>query len=219
MRFTRWLGLILASTVLAGTASSQESLVIELATGLPYNVPLPLAIHQAGAPDLRVTAHYSSEPFVVPISWVWRIGYWSGNTGWEFEAIHHKVFLDNRPREIGEFSISHGLNILTVNRAWEIADFLLRVGGGIALTHPENIIRGKTLPEDKGIFGMGYYISGPALNISAGKHFALLGNLTGLLELKAFSSFASIPVVDGDASFYHIAFQLSFGLGYGIPFG
>jgi hypothetical protein len=216
MGTTRCISLTFLLLVLAQPVACQRKFVIELATGLPYNIPLPLVVHQTGAPDLRVTAHYSSEPFVVPISWVWRIGYWDGEQGWEFEAIHHKVFLDNRAQEIQEFSVSHGLNLLTINRAWRMADYLFRVGGGIALTHPENTIRGKTLPENEGIFGMGYYVSGPALNVSAGRQVSLIGNLVGLLEVKAFSSLASIPVVDGNADFYHIAFQLSLGLGYSI---
>lgn len=198
--------------------AAQQELSVEFYTGVPYNIPLPLTIHQTGQADISATAHYYSEPFVVPISWVWRISYWSDRRAWELEAVHHKIFLDNKPQEIQEFAISHGLNIITINRAWDMDGYQFRVGAGVAVTHPEVTIRGKTLAEDQGILHLGYYISGPALNVAVGKRIYLVSNLFLAFEAKAFSSYLSIPVEDGTADVYHVAFQASFGLGYGFAF-
>jgi hypothetical protein len=210
-------GLLLCFACTATAGEQDRTLMLEFFTGVPYNIPLPLVIRQSGQPNIDVIAHYFSEPFVVPISWVWRVGYWSGNSGWEFEAIHHKVFLDDPPQEIQEFSVSHGLNFLLINRVWNLDSYALRVGGGVPLTHPETTVRGKTHPEDEGIFHMGYYVSGPAVAFSAGRLFALLGDLSLDVEAKAFSSFISVPIAEGNAHFSHLSLQFSFGLGYRIP--
>lgn len=202
--------LLLTSTV----AYSQRELVFEFCTGVPYNVPLPLTIYQSGQPDISITAHYYSEPFVVPISWVWRIGYWSENCAWEFEANHHKMFLENLPQEVQVFSISHGLNVLTINRAWCLDSYVLRVGAGIGLAHPENVVRGKILAEDRGILGLGYYVGGPAISVSAGKRLTLSGGLFFILEGKLFGSYSYTPIADGNADVVGLTLQATFGLGY-----
>ena len=195
-------------------AFPQHNLSFEFSTGVPYNVPLPLTIHQSGWSDISLTAHYSSEPFVVPISWDWRIGYWSQDVGWEFEAIHHKIILDNRPGEVQWFAITHGLNVVVVNRAWIRSGFVFRAGAGISISHPETIVRGKSLPEDRGLFGLGYYLSGPALHIAVGKRIFLTEEVLLSIEAKFFASFSSVPIQDGTAEVFHAAFQAGIGFGY-----
>jgi hypothetical protein len=93
---------------------------------------------------------------------------------------------------------------------------VVRVGAGIALAHPESTIRGKPFPENQGIFGMGYYISGPALIAGAGKQLRLMGGLFFVIETMAAASFANVPVKDGNAHVYNVVFQVNFGLGYGV---
>ena len=43
----------------------------------------------------------------------------------------------------------------------ERGDVIWRVGAGVAITHPENTVRGRRVPEDEGILGAGYHLSGP----------------------------------------------------------
>ncbi len=39
-----------------------------------------------------------------------------------------------------------------------------RIGLGAVLAHPESMVRGRTLPESGGLFGLGYHIAGPVLS-------------------------------------------------------
>lgn len=201
----------------AAEADAQQKWSFELCGTMPYNVSLPLVIRQSGQPDIDLTARYRSEPLVTPVCWVWRIGHWSDNRSWELQAIHHKLYLENVPPEVQSFSISHGLNLITINRGWFLSDYVVRVGAGIALAHPrEYQVRGKPFPEDQGIFGMGNYVSGPALIAGGGKQLRLTGGLFFIIEAMAAASYADVPVKDGNAHVYNVVFQINFGLGYGV---
>ena len=190
----------------------------EFAGGIPYNIPGPLVVKQQGEPDLRLTARYSSEPLRLPIYYVWRIGRWKGQNAWELEFVHHKLYLDNRPPEIERFAISHGYNFLMVNRTVEKTlfnefDYLLRLGAGVVLSHVENTVRGQVFPEDGGIFGWGYYLTGPVLNLTAAKRFYLLRNLFVNTEVKFNPSVSWVPINDGHAVVWNFPVTFSFGLG------
>lgn len=195
---------------------SQSRWALEIGGTVPLNVSLPLLIRQSGQPDISLAASYSSRPFEVPICWIWRIGRWSGDAGWELQAIHHKLFLDNGPPEVEEFSISHGLNIVTINRLWQHEWFISRVGGGIALAHPENTVRGRRLQEDGGIFNMGYYVSGPAVIVGAGKQFSLPGNFFLAMDGMLTASYSDVPVNSGTAYVWNVALQANFAVGYSL---
>lgn len=187
---------------------AQKKLSVEFGTGLPYNFTLPLTIRQSNFPDIKLTAKYSSEPFQIPIYWIWRIGYWSDNHAWELESIHHKIFLDNKPREVEYFSISHGINYVTINHCWIFKYYILRIGAGVVLDHPESKIRGKQFPEDGGIFKWGYYVGGPAINLTIAKRFYVRGNFYLDLEAKLNASYSNIPIQDGSADVYNIVLQI-----------
>jgi hypothetical protein len=209
-----WYAVWGATSLYGVTADGQTRVRLEGGTFLPFNVPMSLSVYQSGEPALRLTAHYASEPFAIPICWVWRVSLWSGNRGWELEAVHHKIFLENPPPEIGKFQISHGVNLVTVNRAWQCEHFVLRAGAGVALAHPENTIRGKILPEDGGIFGWGYYLAGPAVGGAVGRHFPLGAGFLLTAEVKLSGYYASVPVVDGRAHVWGLLAQLSIMVGW-----
>lgn len=192
---------------------AQNKIIFELSTGLPYNFPLPLTIRQNGESTIHLTAQYDSRPFEVPIFWDWRIGYWNDSTGWELEAIHHKIFLRNKPTEVEQFDVSHGINLVVINRCYIKDDFIFKVGAGISLTHPESVVRGKKLNEQRGIFDQGYYVSGPVMVFSAGKRLYLIEKIFLTVEAKIGLSYAYIPIADGTADVYNIAAMLTFGIG------
>jgi hypothetical protein len=198
------------------SSKNDKEIRIEGFIGFPYNLPLPLTISQSGEPDIKLTANFDSKPFEIPIYWVWRISYWNGEASWELEAIHHKLFLKNNPGEVREFSISHGLNLITINRGWQFQDFILRGGVGIVVAHPESIVRDKKFSESSGIFNWGYYVSGPTLNLAVAKDFIIVNSFFAICEIKTNFSFASVPIYNGNADLYNIAFQLNFGLGYSL---
>ena len=195
---------------------SQDKVIFEFMSGLPYNVPLPLFISQSNQRSIRLTAEYNSEPFKIPIFWIWRIGYSDNKSMWELEAVHHKLFLKNKPPEVAEYSVSHGLNIIVINRGFIFDRFVLRTGAGIILAHPENTVRGKQLSENKGILNGGYYFTGPAFLASVSGNYDLFGGFHSLIELKLAAGFAEIPVEDGSSKLLFLSLIFSFGLGYGF---
>lgn len=195
---------------------AQKFWTAELCTGAPYNFPLPLTIRQEGEADLRFQAKYESEPSTVPIYWMWRVSRWSDSTVWEFEAVHDKVFLTDTSQEVSSFSISHGLNLLTINHGWQIDKYTVRVGLGIVLAHPENVVRGRRLSEDGGIFGLGYYCTGPTLLLALGKQTSVTESLFITSEAMVSASYARIPVQSGDAEVYNVAIHVILGLGYSL---
>jgi hypothetical protein len=197
--------LLLLILCLPGIA--QKKLSVEFGSGLPYNISMPLSIRQSGYTEIKLTAAYNSEPFKIPIYWIWRIGFWSDNSGWELEAIHHKIFLDNKPDEVEYFSISHGINYITINRCWDTENYILRTGAGIVLDHPESKIRGKQLKENGGILKWGYYISGPAINLTVAKRFYVLESLYLDIEAKLNASYSNVPINGGNADVYNIVLQ------------
>ena len=201
-------------TFVSESIKAQSGLRLEAGTFLPYNIPMPLTIHQTGEHEINLTARYASEPFVAPICWVWRVGLWSEGRSWELEVVHHKIYLDNAPPEIGSFGISHGLNQITINRGWQFEIVALRVGAGLILAHAESSIRGRILSEDGGIFGMGYHLTGPTFQAAVGRHFPLVDGLLATTEVKLSGYFASVPVAGGDASVTGLFAQLTLMVGW-----
>lgn len=195
---------------------AQDQFTFELFGGVPYNVPLPLTIRQSGQPDIRLTARFDSEPFVTPFYWVWRIGFWSGNGSWEFEAVHHKLYLTNNPPDVQHFEITHGLNYFTINRGWELHDFVFRFGVGVLLAHPENTVRGSPMFQDQGILNWGYYLRGPAVNLAAAKQLRLSDSFYLIGEAKLSAANVSVPVHNGSAHLLHAALQATIGIGVRI---
>jgi hypothetical protein len=186
--------------------------------GLPYNIPSPLIIKQQNENVLRLNAKYYSEPMISPYYWVWRVSRFKDDKSWEFEAIHHKIYLKNTPPEVESFGISHGYNILTVNRSYSKTAFskfsyILRLGAGVVLAHPENNIRDKRLSTENSAFGWGYYFSGPVLNVSVAKRFYLAKYLFANFELKFNPSVSKVPIADGHAIVWNLPLAFAFGLG------
>lgn len=190
--------------------------------GLPWNIPVPMTVYQENQPEIYLNARFRTDPFSAPFFWLWRISRSNGSCSWEFEAVHHKLYLENPTDEIQSFSISHGYNMLIVNRGIQISffdsfDFLLRTGAGIILAHPENRIREKKLDENLGWMNTGYYVSGPVLNISAGKLFHPVGPIRLNIEFRCNPSWSVVPVADGYARLWNLPLMLVFGTGVDFP--
>jgi len=193
---------------------SQYAFKIELHGGFPINTPSPVIIKQNNYPDIRFNANFYSEPFYSPYYWMWRLGIENEKGAYELEAIHHKLYLSNKTEEVKQFSISHGLNIITINRAFRKGKYLIHLGAGPIYAHPENIVRGKTLDHTKGLFKLGYYITGPSTNIAISRKFYLYKKVYSNFELKHTFSYAKVPINDGNAEVYNNTFYLIFGLGF-----
>ncbi len=196
-----------------GAASADWA--FELFVGFPIGFPAPLTIRQSGRPDIAVRARYESRPFRKPIYYGWRVGRWDGSRGWELELVHDKLYLADRPPGVEEFAISHGYNLLTVNRACVRGGLVRRAGAGVVVAHPESTVRGKPLPEDGGPLGRGYYLAGPTVQAAVEKRIRVRGDLFLPIEGKATASFARVPVADGSADVPRAALHGLAGLGIG----
>lgn len=187
----------------------------ELHGGTAYNIPLPLTIKQSGYPDIKIRrAQFYSEPFISPYYWDWRFTKYCNKHSFEFEAIHHKLYLDTDHPDIQRFGISHGFNILTLNYGRRFRFFIFRNGLGSVLMHPENTIRNKSYPEGPGFDIKGYRLRGIVWNTALAHQFLFLKNRMFLnTELKATFAKGNVPIVDGKAHLNNIALQAIFGLG------
>lgn len=193
---------------------SQKRWSFELHGGGVYNVPLPLIIKQDGYPDIKIKkAEFFSEPLNDPFYWDWRFARWKNRKSFEFEAVHHKLYLKNRPPEVEWFGISHGFNMLTVNRSREIRGMILRVGMGSVLVHPESTVRGMKYPVGPGFDIPGYRLRGVTVNMGAAKQIPFGRFFFVNAEAKVNASFARVPVVNGEAEVYNVVFQLILGPG------
>jgi len=186
---------------------------LDLFLGSALNIPTPLSIHQSGEERIFLCARYNENPFRGSPYYAWRIAKWNQNRAWELELVHHKLYLANKLPEIEQFEISHGYNLITVNRAWEKTNgVIIRVGAGIVLTHPETIIRGKKLPWGEGLDG--FYLSGSTVQVAIAKKFPISGSLFATTEGKFTASYAHIPIQDGSAYVPNLAFHGLLGFGF-----
>jgi len=205
--------LILFLFFLAIPTASRAEWVFQIATGTAYNFPTPLSIKQNGEKDIDISAQYETRALrTVAPYYNLKIGKWFGEYGWEFESLHHKLYLDNKPDEVESFAISHGYNLNTINYVRKWKKFIWRVGAGIVMTHPETKVRGKRNEDDGGFNG--FYISGITTQGAIEKRFDLSRHWFLSLEGKLTSSYAVIPIADGDATVPNIALHGLIGIGY-----
>ena len=203
--------LVFLLPVMAGNA--QVRWAAEFNLGLPVNVPMPLTISQNYQPVISRFAVWSAEPFQKPYNWMWRIGRWKPGRAWEFQTMHHKMVLLNRPDEVQWFGITHGFNTLVLNRAREVGKGVVRYGLGAVLAHPENTVRDKVLNEKAGLLKTGYYLTGPVLMTSVARPLRIGKSFLINMEASVTAGLAQVPVADGTASLMHLAFHLHAGLG------
>lgn len=200
--------LVLPTCVLAGTWS------FEGGSGYVYNFPTPVKIEQSGYPDLNFTAKFSTKPLKFPPYYYFRLGYWFGDDAIELENMHQKLYLDNNPPEVNDFTITDGYNLFTINYARLYNKYIFRVGAGVVMTHPETNIRGKEFDESGGLFNAGYYFSGPIGQVSVARRFYIWRNLFVNLEGKFTAAWARINIVDGHANVPNLALHANVGIGY-----
>lgn len=81
------------------------------------------------------------------------------------------------------------------------------------LAHPESKIRGKEYGTSVVDLDMGYYISGPVINVAISRPFYIGSSFYVNAEAKTTLSYSSVNVVQGNSDVYNIAFHLILGLG------
>jgi len=205
--------IVIGVIVLAALLPAQKKSywTVEAFLGSAKSIATPLSILQCGEERISHLARYDTKPFEESPYYAWRISKWSQNRAWEFELVHHKLFLSNPPDEVQSFNISHGYNLITINRAWLRRGFILRVGAGIVAAHPETTVREKRLFWKRGFDN--FYLAGITIQFAAGRKFTIWGKFFGVFEAKFTASYAVVPIQDGNAYVPNVAFHGLFGLG------
>jgi hypothetical protein len=197
-------------------AYSQSQWTFEFQSGGAFNAPMPLIISQQGYPDIKFTANYHTEALTLPVYMDVRLGRWQNGRSLEIEFIHHKLYLDNTTDEVQKFNISHGFNMIFLNRGFNQKTFSYHAGAGIVIIHPESIVRGKEFGDSENTWDLGYYLSGPVINLAISKPFWLGNRFFINAEAKSTIAYASVKVAQGHADVFNLAFHLILGLGVNL---
>lgn len=183
--------------------------------GGAWNAPLPLVVRQEGEPELRVDARWSTRAFEFPLYYGARAAWERGASAWALDLIHHKLHLANPPSEIESFSVSHGYNLLTVERRDARRSRVRGVAAGVVLAHPESRVRGRRLAERGGLWRSGYHVAGPCVAVLGGLRRPVRGGWFWTLEARATLAYARVPVAGGSARVPNLALHGTAGLGWG----
>ena len=198
----------LSLVVLLVPATARGQVAFEYFRGTAFNVPTTLTVTQAGYPPIQFTAHYDVRPLTDRGYYAYRLELWKDRQAWIVELVHHKLYLENPQGEVEEFEVTHGYNLITLNRGWRRGHNTLLFGGGVVLAYPHSTIRGHRWPTDAG-----YYLSGVTIQGAAGRRFDLSTRIFASVEGKLTASWARVPVVDGHATVPNGAFHVLAGLG------
>ena len=205
---SRLLAPALAAAALLPPSPAEAQWRVEAFTGTAHNFTTPLTVHQPGLPDFRMDARYDTRPFTGSPYDSARLGWWRGSSGWELQLLHHKLYLANPSAEVSHLEISHGYNMLTVNRALERGGLVLHGGAGLVVTFPETTVRGRKRPT------LGYDLSGFTMAAGVGGRWPRTTRLSLSGELRLTLSWATIPVFEGEADVPNRALHFLVGLGY-----
>jgi hypothetical protein len=173
-----------------------------------------LKIEQAGEPDIEFHARYKTRPFDGPIYYAVRLGFKYRKMDWEIQFIHHKLYLTNPPPEVQHFEISHGFNLMTLNRVFPARTVSLRIGLGFVLPHTQSEVRNRKYTSIGGILGLGYRFAGPVFLAGLGKRFPLGRSLFFALDTQVVYARAGVPIANGKATASNCSAHGLFGLGY-----
>jgi hypothetical protein len=136
-----------------------------------------------------VRADYETRGLRSPLYYLLRAGRWDERRGWEISLLHHKLYLTNPPAGVANLSVSHGFNIVSLNRSFRDGDWTWRLGAGPVITHAEAVILGTQ-------YHGPYRLAGVALMGGVGRRF-YVGERTYLaLEGAASAAYAS-PRLEG----------------------
>jgi lipid A oxidase len=181
--------------------------------GSSFTRPATLTLREAGTSTRIPHVHFDARPFASPPYYGYRAGWRGAHAfGVEAELIHLKVFARSAdlPRNVGRFSISHGLNLLLGNITWTAAerhriDLELRAGAGVAIPHGESVISGIAQEQ--------YEVSSLAVQIAAGPVVRLAGRLSAFGEYKLTTTEASVSVAGGHVAGRYTSQHVALGVG------
>ena len=194
---------------------------LSIFSGAVFNSKEDLHIKQDGFEDILVDdAKFKTKPFSGAPYYGIRLSRWKNNRAWEIEHIHHKLYLDDLPPDVQKFEISDGYNLFLINHAWKLYNkYVLRVGAGAVISHPDITVRGKTNFKRGGgaipvIWSDGYRCCGITGQLSIAREINLYKKLFLNPEIKITHSRQDVPIADGSVQVHNTALHLDFGFGY-----
>ncbi len=212
----RWLLAVLPAVAAAqepAAGAPRAAWTVHLLGGTAWNAPTRLVIRQAGSADVAMTARYATRAFEPPFYYAVRVGRWGAGGGWDLELLHHKLYLQDLPPEVARFEVTHGYNLLTVQRGWRVQALRVRAGAGVVIAHPTSDVRGRFLQGGGNLAG-GYHLAGPALQGGAGGAWPLGGPFAVLAEARLTAAWAEVPVAGGSATVPNLALHALLGVGW-----
>lgn len=211
--------LIVAGSLVPSLMSAQQpQWSLEVFGGSALSLPMPLRIDQDGEASVRLTARYATRPWRDAPYYAYRVGRHSGSRGWELELVHHKLYLRDPPAEVQHFEVTHGYNLILLNRVAHRRRWTGRMGFGPVVGHPESEVRGRRLDSDRGGLGGGYYLSGVAGQVAGSHRLRLGGGFTLVGEAKVTGAYARVPIASGEATVPNVAAHWLVGVGYSRNF-
>lgn len=190
--------------------AADDHWALEAYGGTAYNLRNRLTITQEGGYSQTVDADYRTRPLKAPPYYSLRGARWHEDAGWEVSLIHHKLYLANPPAGTSDVSVSHGFNILSVNRAWRAGEWTYRLGAGPVVTHAEATINGSR-------YDGPYKLSGAALLAGGGRRFYLREktylSIEGLLSA-AYANPTLPGSPSGELKIRNVAVHALFGIGH-----
>ncbi|MCK5235497.1 MAG: hypothetical protein KAR06_00815, partial [Deltaproteobacteria bacterium] len=161
---------ILFAVFVATPTKAMAGWAFEYSLGATYNFALPLHIELDNAPDIHESnAKYRFDDFEEPYYYSIRLAKWNEAKAWEVELIHQKLAWDTDLPEVTKFEVSHGFNGLFLNRVYDKNGYVLRLGAGVVIAHPESTINGNHYESE----GMGFMLGGAIMQVSVQKKFSL----------------------------------------------
>jgi len=196
--------------VVSAGAVRAEGWVAEAYGGDAFNLRSRLSIEQDGGFSRSLSADYETRAFRAPPYYMLRTGRWRGEAAWEVALIHHKLYLKNPPAGVASLSVSHGFNMVTLNRAIASGDWVYRFGAGPVITHAEATINGT-------VYNGPYRLAGVAVLAGAGRRFSLGERMFVALEGAVSAGYAKPRMSgppDAELRVTNLALHGFVGLGY-----
>jgi hypothetical protein len=207
---------VLVGVLATARPAAAQTITLEAMGGSAYNVPTPLTIHQASFPDIHFTAHYATKPFgpYAPY-YSWRLNLWDSHGAWEFQHVHHRLFLTNTTPEVTYFAVHFGYNYFLAGRAWRLHGFVVHTTGGLIVTNPDNVVRGLRLnTTNAGPFDVGYRLSGGGAALSVSRRAVITPHFYLLADGGLLVAHATVPVAEGSAVVPNVGFHGHLGVGF-----
>jgi hypothetical protein len=200
---------VFALALLLNSSAASAQWMVEAFMGDAFSLPTPLTVSQTGYPRYQLTAHYETRPLAPRLYYAWRLARWAGDRGWLVEHVHHKLYLTNPTAVVQDLEVTHGYNLVTLNRGWKRGRTVLLLGAGAVVTFAHSTVRGKVFPHEEP-----YRLSGVTIQAGAARRFELTDHFFVTGEGKLTTSWARLPVVDGMAEVPNVAVHLLAGGGW-----